>query len=289
PRPARPADAARAARPARGTDPLPAPALSTGGIVRHALTFTVKPGSERAVHQLLSGYRSPHAEVDATTRLCRTSLFMHGNRVVRAVEVQGDLGNALRHVAMQPGVRAVEEAINPYLEEARDLTDPASARAFFARAALPAVHHCGARPAAAAGPLTRSAFLYPVRPGGGEAAAKLLAEQDRAAVAEPGSPLAGSSMFRTGDLLVRMVDLRGPHQDAPVAAAGIPPGGAGAAIARYLDLEYLDLPADTDLSTEPGLARFLAACVMDLVTDRHAASPEPHAAGGARTTHATGE
>ena len=40
------------------------------------------------------------------------SLFMRGNRVVRAVEVTGDLGNAMRHVAAQPEVRAVEEAIN---------------------------------------------------------------------------------------------------------------------------------------------------------------------------------
>ncbi|MGW2547008.1 SchA/CurD-like domain-containing protein, partial [Kitasatospora sp. NPDC001574] len=85
------------------------------GVVRHALTFTVKPGSEPEVARILSGYTSPRAEVDDTTRLRRTSLFMHGNRVVRAVEVVGNLGDALRHVAMQPEVRAVEEAINPYL------------------------------------------------------------------------------------------------------------------------------------------------------------------------------
>lgn len=50
----------------------PTPRLGAG-IVRHALTFTVKPGSEKAVADLLSSYDSPAAEVDAHTRLCRTS------------------------------------------------------------------------------------------------------------------------------------------------------------------------------------------------------------------------
>src|ERR1044072_9501128 len=94
------------------------------GIVRHALTFTVKPGTEKDVVAILADYTSPEARVDDTTRLCRTSLFMSGNRVVRAVEVKGDLVAALRHVARQPEVRAVEEAINPYLEEGRDVADP---------------------------------------------------------------------------------------------------------------------------------------------------------------------
>ena len=116
----RPAPAAEAPR----TDPLPAPPLASGGIVRHGLTFTVTPGSESAVAEILANYSPPQAQVDATTRLCRTSLFMRGNRVVRAVEVTGDLSNAMRHVAAQPEIRAVEEAINPYLERARDFSSP---------------------------------------------------------------------------------------------------------------------------------------------------------------------
>ena len=117
--------AARGGRGTRRTDPLPAPPLASGGIVRHGITFTVKPGSG-AVAEILASYSAPQAQVNATTRLRRTTLFMHGNRVVRAVEVTGDLGNAMRHVAAQPEVRAVEEAINPYLEEARDFTDATS-------------------------------------------------------------------------------------------------------------------------------------------------------------------
>ncbi|BBA97550.1 putative WhiE I homolog [Actinacidiphila reveromycinica] len=226
PRTAKP-PAAPSSAPADEIDPLPAPPLCSGGVVRHAITFTVKPGSEPEVAKLLSDYSAPQARVDDTTRLLRTSLFMYGNRVVRAVEVAGDLGNALRHVAAQPEVRAVEAAINPYLEEERDLTAPASARAFFARAALPATGHesaAAAVPAAEGGePLTRLAFLYPVRPGRGADAARLLGTLDAEAVADPSHPLATATVFRREDTVVRVIDVRGLPSDGPAV-----PGADGA-------------------------------------------------------------
>ncbi|MFE0458634.1 SchA/CurD-like domain-containing protein [Kitasatospora sp. NPDC058965] len=249
----------------RPVDPVPAPPLSVGGIVHHAITFTVKPGSERAVAEILADYRSPEAQVDATTRLCRTSLFMRGNRVVRAVEVRGDLANALRHVAAQPEVRAVEEAVNPYLEVARDLTDPTSARTFFARAALPAVQHFETAAGAGTGDTTRYGFCYPVRQGCGEAVAILLTEQDALAAADPGHPLVSSTMFLRDGLLVRLVELRVPWQQAPLAAAGIALGEESWALRQFLR------PGpEADLATVPGITRFLADCAMELVTDRRA-------------------
>jgi heme-degrading monooxygenase HmoA len=247
------------------TDPVPAPPLASGGIVRHGLTFSVKPGSEPAVAEILANYSPPRAEVDATTKLCRTSLFMRGNRVVRVVEVMGDLGNAMRHVAAQPEVRAVEEAINPYLVEARDFSDPVSVRAFFARAALPAVHHVQA----VAGPadeVIRRGFLYPVRPGCGAAAMRLFRDEDRAAAEDPNHPLAGSTLFLRDDLLVRVVDLRGPGRDKLAGpAAGTEPGELGL---------LLDPGPDWDLATRDGLRNFLASCAMDLITDRAAAGKQ---------------
>jgi heme-degrading monooxygenase HmoA len=245
------------------TDPLPAPPLASGGIVRHGLTFTVKPGSEPAVAEILANYRAPRAEVDATTKLCRTSLFMRGNRVVRVVEVTGDLGNAMRHVAAQPEVRAVEEAINPYLEEARDFSDPVSVRAFFARAALPAVHHVQGM-AGPADEVIRRGFLYPVRPGCGAAAMRLFCDKDRAAAADPNQPLAASTLFMRDDLLVRIVDLRRTGRDKLAdPAMGTEPG--------ELSL-LLDPGPDRDLTTGDGLRNFLASCAMELITDRAAAS-----------------
>jgi heme-degrading monooxygenase HmoA len=253
----RPATAAGAPR----TDPLPAPPLATGGIVRHGLTFTVKPGSESAVAEILANYSPPKAQVDATTRLCRTSLFMHGNRVVRVVEVTGDLGNAMRHVAAQPEVRAVEEAINPYLEEARDFSDPTSVRAFFARAALPAAHRVQAM-SGPAGEATRWGFLYPVRPGYGATAMRLFADLDQAAAEDLDQPLAGSTLFMRDDLLVRVVDLRGPAREKPAD----PAMGADAGELSLL----LDPGQDWDLTTKDGVRDLLASCAMELITDRMA-------------------
>ncbi|MEU2436549.1 SchA/CurD-like domain-containing protein [Streptomyces rubradiris] len=175
------------------------------GVIRHALTFTVRPGSEAEVKRILADYASPRARVDETTRLCRTSLFMHGNRVVRAIEVRGDLLAALRHVARQPEVRAVEEAINPYLEHERDLNDQESARVFFTRAALPAVHHVTADELTEGERLAR---YYPARPGGGMRLAELLAQRDEAAADDPDSPVLRSTIFQRDDVVVRLLDVR---------------------------------------------------------------------------------
>ncbi|MGW2487621.1 SchA/CurD-like domain-containing protein [Streptomyces sp. NPDC001606] len=201
------------------------------GVIRHALTFTVRPGSEERVAKILADYASPEPRVDETTRLCRTSLFMHGNRVVRAIEVRGDLLAALRHVARQPEVRAVEEAINPYLEQERDLNDQESARVFFTRAALPAVHHVTADELAEG---ERHALYYPARPDRGMELAELLAQTDEAAADDPASPVLRSTIFQRDDVVVRLIDLR-PGADADAAAAAAPADLlAGAAVRMQL-------------------------------------------------------
>lgn len=215
----------------------------------------------------MADYRPPQSWVDATTRLCRTSLFMHGNRMVRAVEVTGDLGHAMQHVAAQPDVRAVEDAINPHLEEARDFSDPTSIRSFFARAALPAVHHVQATPVQAssgsgsAGELTRLGFLYPVRPGRGAAAMRLFADLDRAAAQDPDPRLASSTLFMREDLLVRVVDVSAPDRENPAD-----PAMTDLAMGELSPL--LDPGQDQDLTTSDGLRDFLASCAMELITDR---------------------
>lgn len=243
----------QAARPATvRLQPLP---RLGAGIVRHALTFTVRPGSEQAVADILSSYASPAARVDAHTRLCRTSLFMHGNRVVRTVEVQGDLMAALRHVSEQPEVRAVEEAINPHLEVDRDLGDPESARMFFMRAALPAVHHIAADQPESAD-VQRHALFYPAKPGCGPALAKFLARQDEAAAYRPASPVRSSSIFQRDDIVVRLIDVRGPLDAEPDTAFGV----SGPRKAAVLDR----------LTAAPGGRSGPAHHTMKLITDRRA-------------------
>ncbi|MDT0611609.1 SchA/CurD-like domain-containing protein [Streptomyces lancefieldiae] len=246
-------------------------------VVRHALTFTVRPGSEDKVARLLSEYESPEAHVDDSTRLLRTSLFLHGNRVVRAVEVRGDLQAALRHVARQPGVRAVEEALNPYLEQDRDLRDPRSARRFFTRAAMPAVHHVGSVDASGPRP-RRVALFYPVRTGAGPELARLLARQDAAAAHAPDSPVLGATVFHRDDLVVRLVDVAGDPDDAPAFVLGLHgPAGAGdasgatgtggvARAERLLDTAAVGV--DGPLSDARALSALLARARMTPLTDR---------------------
>lgn len=232
------------------------------GVVRHALTFTVKPGSEAVVAELLSGYASPQAQVDEHTRLRRNSLFMHGNRVVRAMEVEGDLLAALRHVALQPEVRALEEAINPYLEQDRDLSDPGSARTFFTRAALPAVHHVAAG-GGESPQLARHALFYPAKKGCGTELARLLAAQDEAAVDDSASPIEASTVFQRDDVVVRLLDLRGPHDARPALTLGVEGGHKAAVLARLLDSAKDGVP-----TTHQEISRFLERSEMRLITDR---------------------
>jgi heme-degrading monooxygenase HmoA len=233
------------------------------GLIRHALTFTVKPGSEEKVAKILSDYASPQPKVDDATRLCRTSLFMHGNRVVRAIEVRGDLLAALRHVARQPEIRAVEEAVNPYLEQDRDLDDPESARVFFTRAALPAVHHVTAEGRQAQ--TERYALSYPVKADRGMRLAELLARQDVAAADDPMSPVVRSTIFQRDDVVVRLIDVRGGIDGAdPAQILGL---AEPAQVA-----ELTTLAADVSAPKDAELARLVRLARMDLVTDRR--SPE---------------
>ncbi|MFF3734957.1 SchA/CurD-like domain-containing protein [Streptomyces sp. NPDC002476] len=234
------------------------------GVVRHALTFTVQPGTEGIVAKILADYESPNARVDEDTRLRRTSLFMHGNRVVRAIEVEGDLLAALRHVARQPEVRAVEEAINPYLEQDRDLSDPDSARMFFTRAALPTVHHVTAGRHAAAD-VRRHALFYQARPGCGMALARLLAGHDEEAADDPASIIDSSTIFQRDDVVVRLLEAVEPLDAQPAQAVGIDGPGKVARLGRLLDGATNTVPTD-----DREIADFLAGAEMSLITDRRA-------------------
>ncbi|MET8956774.1 SchA/CurD-like domain-containing protein [Streptomyces sp. NPDC004393] len=234
------------------------------GKIRHAITFTVKRGSEETVARILADYAPPEAQVDENTRLCRTTLFMHGNRVVRAIEVEGDLLAALRHVARQPQVRAVEEAINPYLEEERDLTDAEAARVFFTRAAVPAVHHVTADEECPEA--VRYALYYPARQGRGMELARLLAEQDEASANDPNCPVCRSTVFQRDEIVVRLVDVRGDLDGDPVHSLGRADSARAAELLSLLDGEAVG--ANGSALKSGDAARFLELARMQLVTDR---------------------
>jgi hypothetical protein len=113
------------------------------------------------------------------------------------------------------------------------------------------------------GKVERHALLYPVKPGCGLAAARLLARHDELAAGEPDGPVAASTIFLRGETLVRMVDMRVPLQEDPVLAVGV----NGPRTAAVLD-RLIEVPDTTALTTPEGLRHFLADCDMDLITDR---------------------
>jgi hypothetical protein len=137
--------------------------------------------------------------------LDRTSVFMAGRTVVRVVDITCPPHEAIRHLASQPQIRAVEERLRPHLVEDRDLSDEDSRRRFLSTSVMRVVAQHGGPTHHAA----RTAVLYEAAPGAGSELARMLAEQDR-----DGS---GVTVFRRRDLVVHLVE--GPA-DVP---AGLPP------------------------------------------------------------------
>jgi hypothetical protein len=108
---------------------------------RYALYFTCKPGTEEEVAKIFSEYDRPVHFIDEDARLLNTTIFMHGNVIVRVLDVEGDLIKVIRHLSQQPAIQAVEEKLTPYLEKDRDMSTPESAREFFMSAMMTRVTH----------------------------------------------------------------------------------------------------------------------------------------------------
>jgi hypothetical protein len=108
---------------------------------RYALAFTVKPGTEQQVADILSSYGRPEAEIDEDTRLLGTTVFMRGNLVVRVLDIEGQLPTVMQHLAAQPEIQEAERQLTPYLEQERDMSTPEGARAFFINAMMTRVTH----------------------------------------------------------------------------------------------------------------------------------------------------
>jgi hypothetical protein len=101
-----------------------------------ALMWDVKPGSEEAVQELFKNYGRPDPivrdeEGNEKGRLLSTIVFMKGQTIVRAVEIEGGLPDVAAHLGRQPEIQELEEKLDPHLAEARDMSDPEGARKFF--------------------------------------------------------------------------------------------------------------------------------------------------------------
>jgi len=108
---------------------------------RVAITFRVRPGTEEIVKDLLSNYPPPEHVADDGTRLVSTSVFMKDGRVVRMMEIDGELIGLIKHISQQPSIQQVERELDKYVvdEDRRDFNSPGGARAFFQRALMETV------------------------------------------------------------------------------------------------------------------------------------------------------
>lgn len=231
---------------------------------RHALTFTVQPGTEQEARRVLADYPRPDTEIDGGARLLSTSVFFWHNRVMRVMDVEGPLPLIMRHLSTQPAIRQTEAALNPLLTEQRDLDSPTGARDFFARAMMTRVVQRVTEPEllAPGGERTRIALCYPVRPGRGDDVAEVLAGGRSLLGAAATTPLASTSVFRHGDFVVRVADFVG-GLDAAAEHLGRTVVGAPST-ANLTDL----LEPGWDLTTAAGFRRFFAEQRLALVTHR---------------------
>ncbi|WP_229796378.1 SchA/CurD-like domain-containing protein, partial [Saccharothrix coeruleofusca] len=179
---------------------------------RYALTFAVRPGAEGEVAALLAGYARPRpggpgGPGGGPPMLARTSVFMAGTTVVRVVDITCSPAEAVRYLAQQPQIRAVEDALRPFLVEDRDLSDEDGRRRFLATAVMRVVGRGGAAEHGA----PRQAALYQALPGMGGEVARLLTA----------APVArgGVTVFRKRDLVVHMAE--GADAAPPVPLAGV--------------------------------------------------------------------
>jgi len=106
-----------------------------------ALTFDIKPGSEQTVEQLFKDSGRPNHDVrdrdgNPVGRLLCTNVFMKDQTIVRVIEFDGEFISVARHMSQQQEVRELEEALDPYLAEPRDMRSPAGAAAFFTSAGM---------------------------------------------------------------------------------------------------------------------------------------------------------
>jgi hypothetical protein len=240
---------------------------------RYALTFTVQPGSEPEVAGVLSSYGRPAAgqRPGGPALLRRTSVFLAGNRVIRVVDVDGTLGEVIGHLSGQPQIRAVEEALDPYLQEPRDLSRPEGVRSFLHRALLPVVHdrYTPERllpDVEAANRDSRVALLYPARPGNGRELADLLSGT-RVLRPDSATTLARTTIFRRGDVVLRLAEVHGDTGEAldRIAEAAVRSGGA----ARLAAL----VTADENLDDAGGFRDFLQRITVRMLTDRRIGVP----------------
>lgn len=184
------------------------PAPRTPVAHRYALTFPVRTGSEAAVAEILSRYAiiPDRGREPGWAPLERTSVFMAGRVVVRVVDIACPPSEAVRRLAGQSRVQALERLLRPHLVHDRALTGEASLRRFVATTAMRVASGNGRT-----GRLPRRAVLYESLPGHAGELARRLAGITVAS--------GGATVFRRRDLVVHLIE--SDDEAPPVPLVGL--------------------------------------------------------------------
>ncbi|GLW06797.1 SchA/CurD [Microtetraspora sp. NBRC 13810] len=91
-----------------------------------AITYDIEGGHEDEVAEVFGDFQRPKSAVvpgaggEPAGRILATAVFIRDGLLVRFIEFEGDLEAVARHMAVQPGVQAVERKLKPYLSRPRD-------------------------------------------------------------------------------------------------------------------------------------------------------------------------
>mgnify|MGYP003623188077 CR=1 FL=1 len=106
-----------------------------------AISWDITPGSQDAVRQAFANYGRPDHDVkdadgNVVGKLLSTLVFMKDNTVIRVIEFEGSIIDVAPHMARQPAIRALEDELDKYLANPRDMSTPEGARKFFMESAM---------------------------------------------------------------------------------------------------------------------------------------------------------
>jgi SchA/CurD like domain len=106
-----------------------------------AIMWDVQPGSEDKIRELFSDYGRPDHDVkdadgNVVGKLLGTQVYMKGHTIVRVIEFEGSIVDVAPHMGRQPAIKALEDELDNYLVNPRDMSTPEGARKFFMETAM---------------------------------------------------------------------------------------------------------------------------------------------------------
>jgi SchA/CurD like domain len=108
-----------------------------------ALMWDIKPGTQDAVRQAFKEYGRPDHTIrdddgNEVGTLLSTQVFMKDNTVIRVVETTDDVPLPVlgAHMGRQPAIRELEDKLDQYVAEPRDMSTSDGARAFFIKSTM---------------------------------------------------------------------------------------------------------------------------------------------------------